>query len=156
MTRRGVAVEWFNDAVAYGRVNDDYYRMADVYRQIGQFMSTIDMKIREGSDGGAYREYWNCLREMVSSINDTDPEVVILEIYNQVIDAITGRVKGFRNDGISYSEITSLLDKVVVGLNKCRPIAERNMEMKEEILNKVDDARVAIDRDYDKGGTKAE
>ena len=93
---------------------------------------------------------------MVSSIDEKDPEVVILEIYNQVIDAVTGRVKGFRNDGISYSEITSLLDKVVVGLNKCRPIAERNMEMKEEILAKVDDARVAIDRDYDKGGSKAE
>lgn len=155
-TRRGVAVEWFSDAVAYGSDHNENYRMAGVYRDIGQFTSTIDMKNREGNDGGAYRAYWNCLCEMVSSIDKKDAEVVVLEIYNQVIDAITGRGKGFRNDGISYSEINALFDKVVVGLEKCAPISERNVRLKEEILGKVDNAKAAINRDYDKGGEDAE
>ncbi|MBO4400206.1 MAG: serine/threonine protein kinase [Lachnospiraceae bacterium] len=156
MTRRGVAVEWFNDAVAYGQKNDDYYRIADVYRQIGEFLSTINLKIKEGSDGGAYGEYWNCLREIVSTITDKDSEVVVLEIYRQVINAIIGRGKGFRNDGISYNEISSMLDKVTVGLNNCKPIAQTNIDLKEDILAKVSDARAAIERDYEKGGAKAE
>lgn len=157
MSRRNVAVQWFSDAVSYGKPNDENYRMASVYRDIGEFTSSIDGKIREGSDGGAYREYWKCLCEMVTSINtNTDAEVVVLEIYNQVMDAIIGRIKGFRRDGISISEISALFDKVAIELDRCKPIAERNVQLKEDIQKKVEHARSVIARDSEEGGTSAE
>ena len=156
MSRRGAATEWFNDAVTYGKTDDEFYLMASVYRDIGEFNSTIEMKIREGSDGGAYKEHWISLREMVSSIDYSTPEVVELEIYNQFIDAVIARMKGFRNDGVSYSEVSALYEKVVAGLQDTNPISELNVAKKEAILAKVEMAKDIIDTNYNKGGTKTE
>ena len=156
LTRQRSAVGWFKEAVEYGDPNDENRKMAAVYRDIGQFISTIDMKNREGNDGGAYREYWMALADMVSSVSDTDPEVVVLEIYSQFIDAVIVRGKGFRNDGISYNAVISTFEKVVKGLKEIRPVSERNVKTKENILAKIDDAKASILRDYDKEEVSAE
>ncbi len=156
MFRRGVATEWFSDAVNYGQTDDEFYLMASVYRDIGEFNSTIELKIIEGDDGGAYKAHWTSLREMVSSIDYSTPEVVELEIYNQFIDAVIARMKGFRNDGVPYSEVSAMYEKVVVGLQEINPISELNVGKKEAILAKVETAKEVIDTNYNKGGRKTE
>ncbi len=156
MTRRRTAVEWFSDAVRFGDSDTDSYRMASVYETVGKFTTTIDMKVREGNDGTEYGKYWNALRTMVDSISEKDSDVVVLEIYNQVVEAIIGRSKGFRGDGVNYGSIKAYLNKVVTGLNKLNPISNVNIEMKESILAKVEDATAAIERDYGMEGGSAE
>ena len=156
MFRRGVATEWFSDAVNYGTTDDEFYLMASVYRDIGEFNSTIELKIIEGNDGGAYKAHWTNLREMVSSIDYSTPEVVELEIYNQFLEAVLARMKGFRNDGVSYSEVSAMYDRVVSGLQELNPISEMNVEKKEAILTKIDMAKEVIETNYNKGGKKTE
>ncbi|MBO4695944.1 MAG: serine/threonine protein kinase [Lachnospiraceae bacterium] len=156
LSRRRVAVQWFADAVLYGDPDDDGYRMAEVYNTIGQFTTTIDMMIREGDDGGEYKKYWVSLREMLDSISADDSEVIELEIYQQIIDAVIGRSKGFRTDGVTYTEMNSVLGRVEEGLKDCYPISGQNIELKEEILSKVDDAWAAFDRDFAKERRSAE
>ena len=65
-------------------------------------------------------------------------------------------MKGFRNDGVPYSEVSAMYEKVVAGLQEINPISELNVGKKEAILAKVETAKEVIDTNYNKGGRKTE
>ncbi len=151
LTRRYVAMEWFSEAEKLGDPDDENTRRAKVYKVISQFTTTIDMKVREGEDNGVYREYWEALRDIVREIQEDDPEIVVMEIYSQVLDAVIGRAKGFRKDGVSYEGLKNLIDSVTTGLNRYDSISQSASEMKEAAMAKVDKAIATLNRDYDRG-----
>ena len=151
LTRRYVAMEWFSEAEKLGNPDDENTRRAKVYKVISQFTTTIDMKVREGEDNGVYREYWEALRDIVRGIQEDDPEIVVMEIYSQVLDAVIGRAKGFRKDGVSYEGLKNLIDSVTTGLDRYDSISQSASEMKEAAMAKVDKAIATLNRDYDRG-----
>ncbi len=151
LTRRYVAMEWFSEAEKLGDPDDENTRRAKVYKVISQFTTTIDMKVREGEDNGVYREYWEALRDIVRGIQEDDPEIVVMEIYSQVLDAVIGRAKGFRKDGVSYEGLKNLIDSVTTGLDRYESISQSASEMKEAAMAKVDKAIATLNRDYDRG-----
>lgn len=151
LTRRYVAMEWFSEAEKLGDPDDENTRRAKVYKVISQFTTTIDMKVREGEDNGVYREYWEALRDIVRGIQEDDPEIVVMEIYSQVLDAVIGRAKGFRKDGVSYEGLKNLIDSVTTGLDRYDSISQSASEMKEAAMAKVDKAIATLNRDYDRG-----
>ena len=151
LTRRYVAMEWFSEAEKLGNPDDENTRRAKVYKVISQFTTTIDMKVREGEDKGVYSEYFEALRDIVREIQEDDPEIVVMEIYSQVLDAVIGRAKGFRKDGVSYEGLKNLIDSVTTGLDRYDSISQSASEMKEAAMAKVDKAIATLNRDYDRG-----
>ena len=74
-----------------------------------------------------------------------------MEIYSQVLDAVIGRAKGFRKDGVSYEGLKNLIDSVTTGLDRYDSISQSASEMKEAAMAKVDKAIATLNRDYDRG-----
>ncbi len=156
-TRQGAAKDYFDAAITYSKVADEDRNMAKIYSNIAEFNSTIDWKIRQGSDAGEYIKYYNCLCEMVYSIDPKkDSEAIVLEVYREVIKAMSVRGLGFRYDGVTYTGVVSLYDKVISGLKTCKPASPGNIEKKKEILADAEEVRGILRRDFDVEGEEEE
>ncbi|WP_165052652.1 MULTISPECIES: serine/threonine-protein kinase [unclassified Adlercreutzia] len=124
LTRGSQAVTWFNYAIeSYDSrtgkgqpctLSDQERRAAEVYKTIGEFSQTLSRATQEGTEGESYATYWDALEQACTNLDDSDPVIVRLRLYDVVFQAINSPVylNGFRRAGISESRVDSLLQEV--------------------------------------------
>lgn len=102
-TGETLSIKWFEDAIDADFNKEE----ASVYYNLGMFKKDISKSVKEASDGGMYKEYWNNLLS-IQSTNTSD--IVTIQTNISVADCISTYAYNLKKDGITYEEISKELD----------------------------------------------
>ncbi len=152
ITRMKAAVSWFDETLNYCSQEYDNYQMAEVYRDIGIFYRDISIKTVEASDRGEYEPFWNNLNNLLNIVSDSDSEseIVRLELYELVRNAIQQYAAKFKADGITKEAMQNTLDMVENGLDSVVATTDKTSQMQEESKSCIVATQRAIDTAYDR------
>ena len=101
VTRMKSAIQWFEDACTYATEENDAYRMASVYKEIGKFNQDVTIKVEEASDQGMYLPYYQNLKKLYEMVENQDKdEIVDLEVYRICLFSIEQYVRKFQSDEV--------------------------------------------------------
>lgn len=99
-----LSIKWFEDAI-----NEDYEAdESRVYYNMGVFKRDITKSIREASDSGMYKEYWDNLLSVQSANAVSD--IVAIQVDISVVECISNYGYNLKKDGVSYEEVIREID----------------------------------------------
>lgn len=150
ITRMKSAIQWFDDAVAYGSASDDFYMMAKIYGDIGKFNRDITLNIEEASDKGQYEPYWQNMQELVTMISNTpdESEIIELEVYKLVMYSIETYARKFKADGVTKADMSALFRSVKAAADAVATTSDKTEQLKTDVANRFDAAESAIENAY--------
>lgn len=150
VTRVKSAIKWFEDVQTYTAETYENRHMANIYCDIGKFNRDITLNVEEASDKGLYAPYWRNLTGLTDQVSE-DPgeqEIVSLELYRLVINAIETYARKFKGDGITQNEIEIVLAQVKSGTGDLETTTDKTAGIKEYILGRTDSAAEAVSNAY--------
>lgn len=151
LTRMKSSIQWFEDAVLYGKGSDDFYTMATVYSDIGKFNKDIVIKVQEStSDKGLYAPYWENIKKLLNVISGggEQSEIVQLEVYRLAVYSIENYAVKFKSDGVEQQDIETVFNSVKTSLDSLTVTLDNTKEMKQNIVNRYDEVSKAIENAY--------
>lgn len=149
ITRMKSAVQWFEDACTYATEENDAYRMASVYKEIGKFNQDVTIKVAEASDQGMYLPYYENLKKLYEMVEKQDKdEIVDLEVYRICLFSIEQYVRKFQSDEVPQDDIREFLQAVIQSTQNTQTTSDKTDELKSEILNRVPQTQQAVMRAY--------
>ncbi len=152
VTRMKSAVQWFEDACTYATEENDAYRMASVYKEIGKFNQDVTIKVAEASDQGMYLPYYQNLKKLYEMVEKQNKdEIVDLEVYRICLFSIEQYVRKFQSDEVPQDDIREFLQAVVESTQNTQTTSDKTDELKRDILDRVSQTQQAVMRAY--GGT---
>ena len=152
ITRMKASVSWFDETLNY--CNEDYanYSMAEIYRDIGTFYRDISIKTVEANDKGEYAPFWENLNSLVNTVaeSENESEIVKLELYELVRNAMQQYANKFKADGITKEEMQNTFNTIKDGLDKVDATTDKTIEMRSTTMEYMDATQNAIDTAYDR------
>lgn len=128
------AVPWFEDALSHGTENDDFYSKAVIYRDIGTFDKEYNIMAAEGNEKGLLKKYWDNMEKLVQMVQGgNESEIVVLEVYRLVTNALESRAQKLKQDGVGREAMEEMHDMVKEEVINMNTIAQKPGELKEEI-----------------------
>lgn len=124
-----VSTRWFKEAID----KDFNKEEAKVYYDLSNFKKNISMSIAESSDSGMYIEYWNNLME---AKNIDSGEIVELQLYNSIADAISSYSYRLKTDGVTKESIEKEIEDINSFLSGYSPISEKAKELFNNLSDK--------------------
>ena len=97
-----LSIKWFEDAIDSDFNKDE----ASVYYNLGMFEKDISKSVKEASDSGMYKTYWNNLLS-IQEVNTSD--IVTLQTNISIAECISTYAYNLKKDGVSYDEISAEL-----------------------------------------------
>ncbi len=153
LTRAKSSIPWFQDVLDNAPAEYENLGMARVYANIGIFYRDITTNITEASDKGQYAPLFDNLTELLSTVaaDETEKEIVRLELLEMARSALQQYATKFKLDGIPHQEMSQLHSTITEIASSIHPTAETTEEKKDHILTLLPDTLRAIDVAY---GTK--
>lgn len=147
------SVEWFQDVIDNASQDYENIGMAKVYANIGIFYRDITTNITEASDKGKYAPLFENLFELMNSIadNESESEIVRLELIELTRGAIQQYATKFKVDGITKTQLMELYDTVSSTVNSIEPTADKTEELKMTTTSNLPDTKAAIESAYSTG-----
>ena len=159
------ATGWFREAsgnnsdsknISYIK-NQKELNMAQIYADIGQFYTDIDKAVIEGCDYGMYVALFERLEQMVDMAEkDNETEIVCLEVYRLVMNSINARAGKFCTDKVPKERVIELCNNVSELTKTTDTSAQLTKEMKESIIEKIDDTIESVELAYMENEEKTE
>lgn len=150
VTKAKSSIEWFEDVL--DNAPDDYENigMAKVYANVGIFYRDITTAITEASDKGKYQPLFENLSELIDTVamDDNETEIVRLELLELSRSAIQQYATKFKNDGISQTELDSMLDNIEVIAKSIDTTTDLTDGKKASITEFIGEAREAVELAY--------
>ena len=131
ITRMKSAVQWFEDSLKY-KSTAKHHRIAKIYCEIGKFNQEITLNVKEGTDKGFYKKYYNNLKDLLEIGNSNT--VASLELYKLTVNSIDTYRERIIDDGISEEEINQTKQDVLYKVNETSVVTEKEKELKNTIL----------------------
>lgn len=131
ITRMKSAVQWFEDSLKY-KSTAKHHRIAKIYCEIGKFNQEITLNVKEGTDKGVYKKYYNNLKDLLEIGNSNT--VASLELYKLTVNSIDTYRERIIDDGISEEEINQTKQDVLYKVNETSVVTEKEKELKNTIL----------------------
>lgn len=131
ITRMKSAVQWFEDSLKY-KSTAKHHRIAKIYCEIGKFNQEITLNVKEGTDKGVYKKYYNNLKDLLEIGNSNT--VASLELYKLTVNSIDTYRERFIDDGINEEEINQTKQDVLYKVNETSVVTEKEKELKNTIL----------------------
>ncbi len=163
--RMKAATGWFREAsgnnsdsknISYVK-NQKELNMAQIYADIGQFYTDIDKAVIEGCDYGMYVALFERLEQMVDMAEkDNETEIVCLEVYRLVMNSINARAGKFCTDKVPKERVIELCNNVSELTKTTDTSAQLTKEMKESIIEKIDDTIESVELAYMENEEKTE
>lgn len=163
--RMKAATGWFREAsgnnsdsknISYIK-NQKELNMAQIYADIGQFYTDIDKAVIEGCDYGMYAALFERLEQMVDMAEkDNETEIVCLEVYRLVMNSINARAGKFCTDKVPKERVIELCNNVSELTKTTDTSAQLTKEMKESIIEKIDDTIESVELAYMENEEKTE
>lgn len=150
ITRMKSAAQWFEAACRYGGQESDYYLMAKMYRDIGEFNKNITLNVQEASDKGSYLPYWENIVALVDIVanGEEEREIVNLEVYKLAANAMETYSRKFKSEGVTEADMRALLERVEQGVEEVDVTTEKTEQMKQEIVDRFDMLEQAVANAY--------
>ena len=147
------SVEWFQDVIDNAPQGYENIGMAKVYANIGIFYRDITTNITEANDKGKYAPLFKNLTELMNSVadNESESEIVRLELIELTRGAIQQYATKFKVDGITKKQLMELYDKVSVTVNSIETTADKTKELKMITTSNLSDTKAAIESAYSTG-----
>lgn len=147
VTRMKSAIQWFEDACTYATKENDAYRMASVYKEIGKFNQDVTIKVAEASDQGMYLPYYQNLKKLYEMVENQDKdEIVDLEVYRICLFSIEQYVRKFQSDEVPQDDIHEFLQAVIESTQNTQTTSDKTDELKRDILDRVSQTQQAVMR----------
>lgn len=152
ITRMKSAIQWFEAACRYGGEESEYYKTALMYHDIGKFNRDITLNVQEASDKGTYLPYWENIKQLVDTINNSseEQEIVNLEVYKLAMNAMETYARKFKADGITKEDMEQLSEQVKNGIEATETTTDKTTRMKEEIISRIPKVEKAINNAFAK------
>ena len=131
ITRMKSAVQWFEDSLKY-KSTAKHHRIAKIYCEIGKFNQEITLNVKEGTDKGVYKKYYNNLKDLLEIGNSNT--VASLELYKLTVNSIDTYRERFIDDGINEEEINQTKQDVLYKVNETSVVTEKEKGLKNTIL----------------------
>ena len=125
------AVQWFEDSLKY-KSTAKHHRIAKIYCEIGKFNQEITLNVKEGTDKGVYKNYYNNLKDLLEIGNSNT--VASLELYKLTVNSIDTYRERFIDDGVNEEEINQTKQDVLYKVNETSVVTEKEKELKNTIL----------------------
>ena len=93
-----LAIKWFEDAIAVNCNKSE----SEIYRNIGVFRRDIAKSIKESTDSGMYKDYWD---NLLLSQQSTSNDLVTMHTYISISECIATYSYNLKKDGVSYEDI---------------------------------------------------
>lgn len=148
ITRMKSAIQWFDDAYAYSDSNSDYYVIAQVYKEIGQFNRDVTLNVEEATDKGTYAPYFDNLKRMFEVAEIEENEIVNLEAYRLCMYSLENYARKFKLDDIAQEELQEFYEEILKAVKALGTTTEKTDQMKDETLARADSAEQAITNAY--------
>lgn len=148
VTRMKSAIQWFDDAYAYSDSNSDYYVIAQVYKEIGQFNRDVTLNVEEATDKGTYAPYFDNLKRMFEVAEIEENEIVNLEAYRLCMYSLENYARKFKLDDIAQEELQEFYEEILKAVKALGTTTEKTDQMKDETLARADSAEQAITNAY--------
>lgn len=152
ITRMKSAIQWFEAACRYGGEESEYYKTALMYHDIGKFNRDITLNVQEASDKGTYLPYWENIKQLVDTINNSseEQEIVNLEVYKLSMNAMETYARKFKSDGITKEDMEILAEQVKNGIEATETTTDKTTQMKGEIISRIPEVEKAINNAFAK------
>ena len=134
------AMGWFLDAQTYLPEDSEYYNLAKLYYQIGDYNQNIQTRIDQDDDKGAYKAYWDAMEGMLD-LAAGETNYARLQMYRLAVNSIVRYAKSFSNDGVTSQDLLDVLDEVETGLGKLEFNEGTNSDILQQTLDSVASAR---------------
>ncbi len=147
------SIEWFQDVINNAPEGYENLVMANVYANIGIFYRDITTNITEANDKGQYKPLFENLTELMKSVaeNESESEIVRLELIELTRGAIQQYATKFKLDGITEGQLTELYDTVADTVNSIETTADKTDELKATTVSNLPDTKAAIESAYSTG-----
>lgn len=149
------AVDWFRDVLESAPEGYPNLGMAKAYASIGIFYRDITTDVTEANDKGKYKPLYQSLSELLDTVaaDENESEIVRLEILEITRSAIQQYATKFKSDGVTNTEISSMLLKVSELAHSIDATADITEEKKAHIVSLLSDTERAVETAY---GTEKE
>lgn len=133
---QSLSTKWFEDAI-----DAEYNKNeASIYYNLGMFKNEISKSVKEASDGGMYKTYWNNL----ISIQGTDTsDIISLQTNISIAECISSYAYNLKKDGVKYDEIISELDMLNTFV-KNYTIDETSLNVIKDLHNELTEMLVGL------------
>lgn len=150
LTRAKSAIPWFRDVLNNAPEGYENLGMARVYANIGIFYRDITTNITEASDKGLYAPLFDNLSELLSTVaaDETEKEIVRLELLEMARGALQQYATKFKLDGIPYEALLQMHGSVSDIAQAISATAETTQAKQDHILALLPETRRAIDTAY--------
>ena len=134
LTRMKAAVPWFEEA-GKGELSEVQSRQAAVYSQVGIFYRDLALRVREGTEKGAYLDLWENLCRLEEEIQGEEDltETARLEFYLMCIRSINSYHHTFLEEGISEKEVSEFLKELMETAEQMEVSTERGKVLQERM-----------------------
>ena len=155
--RAKCAVTWFQIVANDSDESYPYHNIARVYACVGAFYRDIMTNLAEVGEKGMFRDFYYNLNELMDQVlvDDTENDMVRLELMDMTVGVITQYARNFRSDNITMEELTTMYTKMEKCLSSMDipdiaddPVSDR----KKAVVSKMDGALEMIHTVYNKGG----
>lgn len=148
ITRMKYSIKWFEDVISLADKEAEYYRMAEIYHQIGVFNRDIVLDMEEAADKGKYQPYFYSLISLQQEITQEESDIVILEFDRLLINSIENYGRKFMADGISKEELQSCLLQMKKSEEAVPGDTEKTQEIKSYINSRYDEVMEMVELLY--------
>lgn len=156
ITNAKSSIEWFTDVL--DNAAEDYANrgVATVYSNIGTFYRDLTTNVTEASDKGTYKPLYENLLQLLNTvaIDDTENELVRLELLELSRSALQQYATKFKGDEITKEQLTEMYTIISDTVNNLETTTDKTNEKKEHILSFLSDTKNTIETAYStsKGG----
>ncbi len=144
-TKMKSAVTWFDDVLTNGGEEFLNKNMAQVYRDIGKFYQNIDQMVIEGKDKGLYITFWENIKQLITMMENSDEEIVKLELYELARNVIQQYASKLKSDGVTKDDLLSVYNRIDSGSRGLNATTQKTEDKKNHIIEFLGDTKKAID-----------
>ena len=138
---------WFQQAVKYGNKEDTIFakRCIEMY----DFHQSIHNRIQEHEDAGAYRAYWEQLKQLQMQKDKEKLKMTQELSYQQfLIENYVNYLQGFYQDGILKESVKARIQKIETDTQALSVVVKRNQIQKEAILKQCQQGYILLEHVY--------
>jgi len=126
-----LSIRWFEDAINRNYEVDE----SKIYQKLGVFNRDISKSVKEASDSGMYKEYWD---NLLSIQNSDTSDIITLQTNISIAKCISTYANNLRKDGVEYDEVKGELDKLMLFLGRYNANAD-NIEVVDKLYKELSD-----------------
>lgn len=148
LTRMKYSIKWFEDVISLADKEAEYYKIAEIYHQIGVFNRDIVLDMEEAADKGKYQPYFRYLTTLQQELTKEESDIVILEFDRLLLNSIENYGRKFMAEGVSKEDMERCLQQMKESEDSVPGDTEKTQKIKAYINERYDEVKEMVELLY--------